>query len=99
MPGRVTKKTARERKNELERRQVPITERSLDAQVGRTLDVLIEERVEGEAMSLGRAYLQAPEVDGLVVVRRDLPPGSMAAVRITRRNGVDLEGEVGEPHG
>ena len=99
MPGRVAKKTAQARKNTLERRQIPITERALDAQVGRTLDVLVEEQVEGEEMSLGRAYLQAPEVDGLIVVRRSLPPGSMTAVRIIRRNGVDLEGEVVSTHG
>ena len=49
---------------------MPITERALDGQVGKTLDVLVEERVQGEELSLGRAYLQAPEVDGLVVVRR-----------------------------
>jgi hypothetical protein len=60
------------------------------------MDVLIEERVQGEEMSLGRAYLQAPDVDGLVVVRRQLPPGTLARVRITRRNGVDLEGETVE---
>jgi ribosomal protein S12 methylthiotransferase len=94
MPGRVTKKAAQARKDALERSQIPITERALDGQVGRSLDVLIEEEVEGEDLSLGRAYLQAPEVDGLVVVRRRLPAGSMARVRITRRNGVDLEGEV-----
>jgi ribosomal protein S12 methylthiotransferase len=94
MPGRVLKKTAQGRKDQLERRQIPITERALDGHVGRLLDVLIEEEVQGEEMSLGRAYLQAPEVDGLVVVRRRLPAGSMTRVRITRRNGVDLEGEV-----
>jgi ribosomal protein S12 methylthiotransferase len=94
MTGRVAKKTAQARKDLLERSQVPITERALDGQVGRALDVLVEEEMKGEDLSLGRAYLQAPEVDGLVVVHRRLPPGSMARVRITRRNGVDLEGEV-----
>jgi ribosomal protein S12 methylthiotransferase len=96
MKGRVSKKIAEERKTEVERRQIPITDRALDAQVGRTLEVLVEERVEGEAMSIGRSYLQAPDVDGLVVVQAALAPGTMARVRITRRNGVDLEGEVVE---
>ena len=94
MPGRVTRAAAQARKTEIERRQIPITARALDAHVGKLLPVLIEERVEGDDMSLGRAYLQAPEVDGLVVVRRQLSPGTMTRVRITRRNGVDLEGEV-----
>jgi ribosomal protein S12 methylthiotransferase len=99
MKGRVTAATARERKGRLEAAQVSITARALDAHVGKTLPVLIEEEVDGEEMSLGRAYLQAPDVDGLVVVRRRLPAGAMAAVRITRRNGVDLEGEVVERDG
>jgi ribosomal protein S12 methylthiotransferase len=94
MPGRVTKATARARKAEIERRQIPITERALDAHVGKTLDVLVEEPIEGEELSLGRAYLQAPDVDGLVVVHPQLAAGTMVPVRITRRNGVDLEGEA-----
>jgi ribosomal protein S12 methylthiotransferase len=97
MKSRVSKKIAEERKAGVERRQIPITDRSLEAQVGRTLEVLVEERVEGEGMSIGRSYLQAPDVDGLVVVHASLVPGTMARVRITRRNGVDLEGEVVEP--
>ena len=94
MAGRVSKAVAGGRKAEVERRQVPITEQALDGWIGKTLQVLVEERVEGEQMCIGRAYLQAPDVDGLVVVRGSLAPGSMARVRISRRNGVDLEGET-----
>ena len=93
MPGRVPAVVAGRRKAEVERRQVPLTERALDGHVGTTREVLMEERIEGEEMSLGRAYLQAPDVDGLVVVQRSLPPGTVARVRFTRRNGFDLEGE------
>jgi ribosomal protein S12 methylthiotransferase len=78
MAGKVTKAAAARRKAELETRQVPITERALDARVGTTLDVLVEEQVEGEDMSIGRGYLQAPDVDGLVVLMRRLPPGTTA---------------------
>ncbi|MGO9409478.1 MAG: 30S ribosomal protein S12 methylthiotransferase RimO [Spirochaetia bacterium] len=94
MKEKVTKAVAEGRMHEIESRQVPITAEALDAQVGRTLDVLIEEKVEGEDMSIGRACLHAPDVDGLVVVRRSLPPGEWVRARITRRNGVDLEGEA-----
>lgn len=92
MPGRVPRSTAERRKSEIELRQRPITERSLDAHLGTTLDVLVEEQVQGERLSLGRAYLQAPDVDGLVVVKASVPPGSRLSVHIERRNGVDLEG-------
>jgi ribosomal protein S12 methylthiotransferase len=94
MAGKVTKAAAARRKAELEARQVPITERALDARVGTTLDVLVEEQVEGEDMSIGRGFLQAPDVDGLVVLRRRCAPGTTARARITRRNGVDLEAEI-----
>jgi len=94
MKGRVAKSVAENRLREIEDRQTPITGESLDAQVGKELDVLIEEPVEGEEMSIGRAYLHAPDVDGLVVVQRSLPPGGWVRARITRRNGVDLEAEV-----
>jgi len=83
---------ARARRAEVEKRQVPITERALDQHVGRVLDVLVEERVAGEALSLGRAYLHAPDVDGLVVVHGAPSPGTRLPVRIERRNGLDLEG-------
>jgi ribosomal protein S12 methylthiotransferase len=92
MPGRVNAATARARKADIEDRQEPITTAALDARVGEVLDVLVEERVQGEALSLGRAYLHAPEVDGLVVVHGSLVPGSRLPVLIERRNGVDLEG-------
>jgi ribosomal protein S12 methylthiotransferase len=96
MTARVTRKDAERRKGEVERRQGPITDRALEAHVGTVLDVLVEERVEGEELSLGRAYLQAPDVDGLVVVRRSLEPGTRHAVLIEKRNGVDLEGSPRE---
>lgn len=102
---RVAKSLARKRKNRLEDLQGEITRRRLDRLVGGTVDVLVEEQVAGEDLAIGRCYAQAPEVDGLVVVRTDsLPSGGEAAalpavtpgrvipVRILRRNGVDLEG-------
>jgi ribosomal protein S12 methylthiotransferase len=79
MKGRVSKKTALERKRIIEERQVSITERNMDRFVGKTLDVLIEEQFEnpaagdgafddGESLWLGRLYCQAPEVDGAAVI-------------------------------
>ena len=93
MKGRVTKAVAKARKAELEERQVPITAAALDARVGQIVDVLVEERVEGEDLSIGRAYLQAPDVDGLVVLTASRAPGSRVRARVTKRNGVDLEAD------
>ncbi len=94
LPGRVKAAEARRRKTVIEARQVPITERALDGHVGERLDVLVEEPVKGEELSIGRAYLQAPEVDGLTVLRGSFTGGALVRARIIRRNGLDLEAEV-----
>jgi ribosomal protein S12 methylthiotransferase len=91
--GRVAKKAAEERKAAVETAQVPLTEAALDRHVGSSLDVLVEEPFEDGQFSLGRAYLQAPDVDGLVVLHGSFAPGSVVPARITRRNGLDLEAE------
>ena len=83
------------RKNLFQDLQTAITGSWLTRFKGRTMDVLIEEPVEGEDLSLGRTWLQAPEVDGSTVVRgRNLKPGSVVSCSITRVNGIDLEALV-----
>jgi ribosomal protein S12 methylthiotransferase len=62
------------------------------AQVGRTLDVLIEG--SGDGISLGRSYRDAPEIDGLVIVEDELPLGEMVPVHITGAMVYDLSGVV-----
>jgi ribosomal protein S12 methylthiotransferase len=95
MKGGVKKSVAEARKRAVEQAQIGISERLLDRQVRKALDVLVEERIEGERLYLGRAYLHAPEVDGLVVVKADsLEPGRIYPVRIEARAGIDLEASV-----
>ena len=90
---RVPAPEVRRRRQALERAQEPITAGRLERQVGRVLEVLVEEAVQGEGLYLGRAYLHAPEVDGLVVVKAaGLEPGATVRARITARRGMDLEG-------
>jgi ribosomal protein S12 methylthiotransferase len=60
--------------------------------VGRTLDVLIEG--QGEGISFGRSYRDAPEIDGLVMVEGDLPVGEIVPVRINGALPYDLTGAV-----
>lgn len=86
---------ADKRKAALEDAQNEITAASLDRWVGRELEVLIEEPIQGSAMGLGRSFLQAQEVDGLVVVHGEgLTPGQVVKTHVTKRNGVDLEATV-----
>jgi ribosomal protein S12 methylthiotransferase len=49
--------------------------------IGKTLDVLIEGRVD--EMVVGRSYRDAPEIDGLVFVNGAAPMGEIVPVKIT----------------
>lgn len=60
--------------------------------VGTTLDVLIEG--QGEGISFGRSYRDAPEIDGLVMVEGHLPVGEIVPVRINGALPYDLTGAV-----
>jgi ribosomal protein S12 methylthiotransferase len=54
--------------------------------------VLVEERIEGEELAIARGYMNAPEVDGaVVVVGGERKPGDVLPVRISAVRGVDLE--------
>ncbi len=92
-----SKPEAKRRKTVIEHRQSKITEALLARWTGVEMDVLIEERVEGSDLYLGRSYLQAPEVDGLIVLKglsnAPLSPGAVVRARINAPKGVDLEAE------
>ena len=91
--GVVPKKPALERKRIIEDTQEYITSNRLKRFIGKQLKVLIEEKIKNENLYIGRAYLQAPEVDGAVVVKtiRELKPGEVITARITGNAGFDLE--------
>lgn len=84
---------ANKRKTELEIIQSSITPTRLSALIGQELDVLIEEEVKEEDVFLGRCYIDAPDVDGLVVVRgENLKEGDVVKVLIQSVSNVDLIG-------
>ncbi len=58
--------------------------------VGRDMDVLIEGA--GQGISIGRSYRDAPKVDGMVLVKGEIPAGEMIAVRINAAMVYDLSG-------
>lgn len=114
-----TKKTAQKRLETLLEIQRTITPEELSFFVGKNLEVLVEEliplsdddiaRAERAKMpptrlALARAWFQAPDVDGSVVLQFDetardtcgkaLEPGSVITARITGVNGVDVEAAV-----
>ncbi len=70
--------------------QQPISLAHNERFVGEVLDVLIEG--QGEGLSVGRSYRDAPEIDGLVLVEGDLSPGAIVPVRIESALVYDLVG-------
>lgn len=87
-----SKAEANKRKVVLERRQSEITAKRLDRWVGQKVEVLVEEAVKETGLYLGRSYIQASEVDGLIVLHgENLKPGDVVLAEIRKRNGVDLE--------
>lgn len=83
-------KTKQERYERLMALQQSISLEKNQAQVGQTLDVLIEG--QGEDISVGRSYRDAPEIDGMVVLEGEHPIGAMLPVRITGAMTYDLSG-------
>lgn len=64
--------------------------------VGKVLDVMIEGKVADEPAYVGRTYMDAPNVDGLIFVNADemLMSGDFVRVKVTGANEYDLIGEV-----
>lgn len=109
MKKRVSEKVAQKRASELEEIQSEITNEKLQSWVGKQVDVLIEEIIQNdenysedssEGLAIGRAWFQAPDVDGCVVIRyeRDeakenycMKEGNLVTVKILAVTGVDLD--------
>ncbi|MFC1943153.1 30S ribosomal protein S12 methylthiotransferase RimO [Chloroflexota bacterium] len=79
-----------ERLKRLMERQQKISLKCNQAFVGRCLDVLIEGA--GQGISIGRSYRDAPEIDGLVLVKGEIPAGQIISVRISNAMIYDLSG-------
>ncbi len=79
-----------ERLQELMRVQEGVSLARNQAWIGKTLNVLIEG--EGDGISVGRSYRDAPEIDGLVIVENEIEVGHIVPVMITGALPHDLTG-------
>ncbi len=95
LPDDVPPEMKEERRARLMELQQSISLEKNRALIGSVLDVLIEG--QGEGLSVGRSYRDAPEIDGLVLVEGELPIGSMVPVEITGALEYDLIGQVADP--
>jgi len=88
----IPKQVKEERYDRLMRLQQAISLEKNLTFVGKVMEVLVEG--QGEGISIGRTYRDAPEIDGLVIVEGPLPIGEMLPVRITGASTYDLTGSL-----
>jgi len=86
LSGAVPAALVAERLAEASELQDRVTTKRRAALVGTTVDVLVD------APGVARSHREAPEIDGVIAVPRELAPGSFATVEITGAAGPDLEG-------
>lgn len=88
LPDQVPFRVRRARYDRLMRTQQGVSLERNQAWVGRTLRVLVEDVREG--WSIGRSHRDAPEIDGLVFVEGEHPPGGFVDVEVTDAEPYDL---------
>lgn len=95
-PDQVPETLKEERRDELMELQQDIAFEHCESMVGRILTVMIEGKVADEPAYVGRTYMDAPNVDGLIFVNGDveLMSGDFVRVKVTGAAEYDLIGEV-----
>jgi ribosomal protein S12 methylthiotransferase len=88
LPNQIDPNTQQERWERLMAFQQPISLERNRQMVGQKLDVLVDGA--GDGLSITRSYRDAPEIDGYVVVEKELPVGQMIPVLVTGAMEYDL---------
>ncbi|MGD8850640.1 MAG: 30S ribosomal protein S12 methylthiotransferase RimO [Anaerolineales bacterium] len=88
----IPEEVKQERLERLMTTQQSISLEKNQAFIEKSLEVLIEG--QGDGISVGRSYRDAPEIDGMVIVEGEIPVGEIAPVRITGALPYDLTGTV-----
>ncbi|MGF1513211.1 MAG: 30S ribosomal protein S12 methylthiotransferase RimO [Elainellaceae cyanobacterium] len=97
LPNPVPQSVMDERLERLMLLQQPISQQKNAAEVGRVVDVLVEQEHSGNGQLVGRSPRFAPDVDGVVYVEGDAQLGSIVPVVITNADTYDLYGHVADP--
>ena len=95
-PDQIPEEVKEERRADVMELQQEIAVEHCENMVGKVLDVMIEGKVADEPAYVGRTYMDAPNVDGLIFVNADemLMSGDFVRVKVTGANEYDLIGEV-----
>jgi ribosomal protein S12 methylthiotransferase len=95
LPGQVAEGEKRARRDRVMAAQARIAARRAAAQVGREVEVLVED-VRGGGV-VGRTAGQAPEIDGRIYLTGQGDPGTIVRARVTGAEVYDLRGRVVAP--
>ena len=93
LPGQVAEPVKTARFERLMETQARVAARLARAQIGRQIDVLLEEET-APGTFIGRTATQAPEIDGHVVVQGVGAPGEIVPVCIVDADVYDLRGAI-----
>jgi ribosomal protein S12 methylthiotransferase len=94
MPNQIPQAVMDARRDRLMQTQQPISLKRNEAEVGKVVDVLIEQMNPGTGEMIGRSLRYAPDVDGLVYVKGQAALGQLAKVRIDTADVYDLFGSI-----
>ena len=99
LDGKVPRRTAVRRRNQVMKRQAGISKKKLKEMVGRRVDVLVEgASEESELLLKGRMETQAPDIDGHILINDSgeiaVKTGEFYQVEITESMEYDLIGRI-----
>ena len=94
LPNQIPQEIMDERRDALMALQQPISLKKNQAEVGKVVNVLIEQENPETGELVGRSARFSPEVDGLVYVEGQARLGSIVPVRITDAEPYDLYGQI-----
>jgi ribosomal protein S12 methylthiotransferase len=95
LPAQVCEREKRRRRAQLMEVQAQISLRRNHSLLGKEIQVLVEDQIPGRATRMrGRTPWQAPEIDGMVMLRGAAEPGEFVHARVKQARTYDLVAEV-----
>jgi ribosomal protein S12 methylthiotransferase len=95
LASQLSERVKRERRAAVMELQAGIAQKKNQSLIGKEVEVLVEGSMRGRSARMrGRMAGQAPEIDGMVMLKGDVQPGELARARISRALTYDLHGEI-----
>ncbi|MBN4003404.1 30S ribosomal protein S12 methylthiotransferase RimO [Nostoc sp. LPT] len=94
LPNQLSQEVMEDRRYQLMELQQPISQKKNQQEVGKIVDVLIEQENPESGELIGRSGRFSPEVDGLVYVKGQAKLGTIVPIAIHHADTYDLYGQV-----